>query len=282
MMARRCGWVLVGLLALGVVGVGAVVALADGLTGNGILQEVDTRAQATTSGSLVATVHLDVTYSDGTTQSQSFGVLTKTVSGAPDRSLTCFLSPPDVAGMIFLWIKPQTASAQMWLYLPALGEARKFVAQAQAQSFAGGTISYNDLGSREYAGNYEATSVGEETLTVGGTSHPCYVVSATAKPGSDAEYPKIKLWVDTSSYLVLRSEGYDKDRKLVRVMDVTRIGRFEDRPIAEELTAKNTETGAQATVTFVDRVRPVQPIPDAVFEPQHLAAFDPSTYGWGR
>jgi outer membrane lipoprotein-sorting protein len=277
-MARRYGWMIAGLLILGLLTwTGAAV---ESMSGAEILQRVDAQSLATASGSVVATVHLEVTYSDGTTQTQSFGILTKTVPGALDRSLTCFLSPPDVAGMIFLRIKPQTSSAQMWLYLPALGEAKQFVAQGQGQSFAGGTTSYSDLGSREYADHYEATSVGHDTLSVDGTAHPCDVVTATARPGSDAEFPKITLWVDTSSFLVLRSEGEGEDGKTIRTMAVTRIGRFEDHPIAEALSATNAKTGAQATITFVDRVRPAQPIPDSVFDPQHLAAFSPKAYGW--
>lgn len=276
-MARRCSWVVACVLIAGLLFSWSAAAQ---MSGGEILRKADAQSQATASGSLAVVVHLDVTYSDGTSQTQSFGILTKTVSGEPDRSLTCFLSPSDVAGMIFLWIKPQTAPAQMWLYLPALGEAKQFVAQEQGQSFAGGTLSYNDLGGRKYAGNYQTTSVGRETLTVDGTAHPCYVVAATARPGSDAEYPEIKLWVDTSSFLVLRSQGADRDGKIVRTMTVTRIGRFEDRPVPEQLSAANAETGARATVSFVDRVRPSRPIPDAVFDPQHLAAFDPKAYGW--
>lgn len=277
-MARRCAWVLAVFLTLGIFGAGTVAAAT--MSGEEILQKVDRQAAATTSGSLISAVHLDVTYDDGTTQSQSFGILTKEVAGAPDRSLTCFLTPTDVAGMIFLWIKPQTAPAQMWLYLPALGEAREFVGQAQGQSFAGGTISYNDLGSPEFATNYESASVGEEALIVDGVSHPCYVVSASAKPNADAEYPKVKLWVDRSSFLVLRSEGAGEDGEPVRTIIVTRIGRFEDRPIAREMIAENVTTGAETTVVFADRVRPAQPIPDAVFDPKELSSFDPLTYGW--
>ena len=96
MFTRRCRRVFGMLLVLALLGAGSAAAAA--MSGEEILREVDAQAQATTAGSLVVTVRLDVTYDDGTTQSQSFGVLTKEVSGAPDRSLTCFLSPPDVAG----------------------------------------------------------------------------------------------------------------------------------------------------------------------------------------
>ncbi len=256
------------------------VSYAAGLTGDQILQKVDEHETLVTQGSLISKIRFDNVYADGTTAYNVFGGLSKKVSGEPEESLIYFEEPADVAGTIFLSIKPEGGEARMWLYLPALGMAKEIVAEQRKQSFAGSTFSYKDVGSRSFADKYSAKLVGEETVKIGDKSYDCYVLELTAKPDSDADYPTAKAWVDKNSFLMLRSEDYNSEGKLERTMEVTKIGEFEGKLVADKMVATNTLDGSSTTITFLERKRPADPIPDSVFDPNNLASFDPTEFGF--
>ncbi len=266
--------ILVGVLTL------TAVSYAAGLTGDQILQKVDDHETIATQGSLISQIRFDNSYSDGTTAYNVFGGLSVKIKGQPEKSLIYFEKPEDVAGTIFLSIKPEGKDARMWLYLPALGMAKEIVAEQRKQSFAGSTFSYKDIASRSFADKYSAKLVGEETVKVGDKSYDCYVLELTAKPNSDADYPTAKAWVDKNSFLMLKSEDYDSEGKLERTMEVLAVGEFEGNAVADKMIAKNVIDNSSTTITFLERKRPEKPIPDSIFDPNNLSSFDPTEFGF--
>ena len=269
----------VGVLVISALGIMAVGALAAGLTGDEILQKVDDEAASLDEGSLISVVQFDNVYADGTSSSNLFAGLGKKIEGQPEESLIYFKQPEDVAGTIFLSVKPVGEDARMWLYLPALGMAKELVAEQQKQSFAGSTFSYKDMGNRSYADKYAAKLVGEETLTIGDEQRACYVLELTARPGTDEDYPTSKAWVDKESFLMLKSEDYNESGNLERTMDVLSLTTFDGQLLADKMLATNTVDESSTTITFVKRERPKSEIPDSVFDPNNLAEFDPDTFG---
>jgi len=283
-MERKTRWggfvpLAISVLVIGALGIMTVGALAAGLTGDEILQKVDDEAASLAAGSLISVVQFDNVYADGTSASNVFAGLGKKNAGQPEESLIYFKQPEDVAGTIFLSVKPVGEDARMWLYLPALGMVKELVADQQKQSFAGSTFSYKDMGNRSYADKYSAKLVGEETLTIGDEQRECYVLAFTAKPDSDADYPTGKAWVDKESFLMLKSEDYNESGNLERTMDVLSLTTFDGQLLAGKMLATNAVDNSSTTITFVKRERPESEIPDSVFDPDNLATFDPATYG---
>ena len=281
-MKRKIGWdspvaLVVGLLLIAALW--AVPLAAAGMTGDEILQRVDAEAEALAAGSLISIVQFDNVYADGTTSSNVFAGLGKKNEGEPEESLIYFREPEDVAGTIFLSVKPVGEDARMWLYLPALGMAKELVADQQKQSFAGSTFSYKDMGNRSYADKYSAELVGEESVTVGDELRECYVLKLTAKPDADADYPTGKAWVDKESFLMLKSEDYNESGKLERTVDVLSLTTFDGQMLAGKMLATNALDGSSTTITFVKRERPEGEIPDSVFDPDNLETLDPAVYG---
>ncbi len=266
--------VLIGGLAI------TAVSYAAGLTGDQILQKVDEHETIATQGNLISKIRFDNVYSDGTTAYNVFGGLSVKIKGQPEKSLIYFEEPEDVAGTIFLSIKPEGQDARMWLYLPALGIAKEIVAEQRKQSFAGSTFSYKDVASRSFADKYSAKLVGEESVKIGDKSYDCYVLELTAKPNSDADYPTAKAWVDKNSFLMLKSEDYNSEGKLERTMEVLAIGEFEGNAVADKMIAKNVLDKSSTTITFLERKRPAKPIPDSIFDPNNLSSFDPTEFGF--
>jgi len=278
-MKRETRWGVCLTLVVGILIVGALGAMAAGLTGDEILQKVDDEAASLAEGSLISVVQFDNVYADGTSASNVFAGMGKKNEGQPEESLIYFKQPEDIAGTIFLSVKPVGEDARMWLYLPALGMAKELVADQQEQSFAGSTFSYKDMGNRSYADKYAAELVGEEILTIGDEQRVCYMLAFTARPGTDADYPSAKAWVDKESFLMLKSEDYNESGNLERTMDVLSLTEFDGQLLAGKMLATNVLDNSSTTITFVKRQRPESDIPESVFNPENLATFDPAAYG---
>lgn len=258
----------------------AVGASAAELSGDDILARVDQQEQFLSEGSMITTLQFDNVYSDGTTSGNRLISLSKKGTGDAEYSLIYFVEPDDVAGTIFLSVKAAVdENTHMWLFLPALGMAKELVADQQEQSFAGSTFSYQDVGSRDFEGKYEAVLSGEESIAVGEESYDCYVIDLTAKPDSNAEYPFGKMWIEKENFIMLRSEDYDESGVLERTMTITGLGEFEGKVVADKMVSTNMIEKSSTTITFLARTRPEEDIPDSVFEASNLASFDPSAYG---
>jgi hypothetical protein len=251
------------------------------LTGDAILKKVDEQQDTVMGGDLVSLIRFDNAYSDGTTAYNIFGGLSKRAPGQPDRSLVYFKEPEDVRGTLFLSVKPEGEEARLWLYLPALGAVKELVSEEERSgSFAGSTFSYRQVGERKIADDYTAELIGEEAVTVEGQSYGCYLLKLTAKPGAKVDYPTGKMWVDKANWLSLKAEEYNEAGNLERTMEVLKLGEFEGNIVADVMIAKDVLNNNSTTISFLDRHRPAQPIPDSVFEPQNLPSFDPTAWGF--
>ncbi len=275
---KKTSVVVLVVLAIGVL-LGSVAYTA-GLTGDQILQKIDAHEAQVSGGNLITTIRFDNVYADGTTAYNVFGGMSKKAPGQPDKSLIYFEQPADVAGTIFLSIKPEGKDARMWLYLPALGMAKELVAEQQKKSFAGSTFSYKDIGSRTLADKFTAKIIGDASVKIEDKSYDCYVLKLTAKPNADVDYPIGKVWIDKTSFLMLKSEDYSADGKLQRTMEVLKVGTFEGNATADKMIATNVIDKSSTTITFLKRIRPAKPIPDSVFDPNNLASFNPKEFGF--
>jgi outer membrane lipoprotein-sorting protein len=260
----------------------AVILLFGGtvlaLTADEVYDRMDAEADTLAAGSMVSTIQFDNAYRDGTTASNLFGSLSK-----PDRSLIFFIEPEDVRGTIFLTHEATTdgGDARLWLYLPVLGTPKELVSdEERGGSFAGSSLSYEDLTSDDQRKDYNATLIDEVDLTIGDRNRSAYVIEATAKPGADVETARTVLWVDAEFYIMLKMEGYNDLGNLDTTLEVQSLGEFEGKLTADVMVAKNVSDGSSTTITFIDRHRPDAEIPDSVFEPGNLPAFDPSVWGF--
>jgi len=253
---------------------------AAALTGDEILLQLDQQDQFLSEGSMISTLQFNTAYSDGTTSANQFASLSKNGDDNAEYSLIYFVEPIDVAGTIFLSVKTSLEeSAHMWLFLPALGGVKELVADQQEQSFAGSAFSYQDIGSRDFQGEYNAETVGEEQVEVDGKSYDCYILNLTAREDSNAEYASGKMWVEKENFIMLKSEDYNNDGKLERTTVILKLGEFEGNVVADKMISTDTIGGSSTTITFLTRTRPGEDIPNSVFDADDLAAFDPGAYG---
>lgn len=275
MTFRKLGLIL--LLAVLVAVFPGVVALAD-LTADEILDRVEEERNLLAEGDLISVIRFDNTFSDGTTAYNLFGSLSKT-----GKSLVYFQEPEDVQGTLFLTVdrENEEENSRLWLYLPLLGLPKELISEeTRGSSFAGSTLSYEDLGGDDRNADYGADLVGEDTLTIGELSRPVYIIMQIAKPQANVDYLTVKTWVDKEYFIVLKSEATNELGKLEQTMDVLMLGKFEGSLTADQIIARDILKGNSTTISFLDRRRPDGEIPDLVFDPDNLASFDPSSWGF--
>jgi len=265
----------IGVTALAVA---LVSLLTAGLTADEILDRMDVEADAVAEGSLIATIRFENSYRDGTTASNLFGSLSK-----PNLSLIYFIEPIDVQGTILLTYEGEAddEDARIFLFLPLLGIPKELVSdEERGGSFAGSSLSYEDLGGRDGRDDYNAVLLGEEELVVGESTRTVYVIESTANPGVDTDTPRTVLWIDAEFLIMLKVESYNDLGNLDNTMEVLSLSDFEGRLTADGMVATDVSNESSTTITFLDRHRPDAEIPDEVFLPDNLTTFDPTVWGF--
>ena len=268
---RMFDWTLIALLLIG------GTALAQDLTTDDILDRMETEGDVLAEGSMIGQMRFDNVYSDGTTASNTFAGLSK-----PGKSLMYFREPEDVRGTIFLTLDPEeeNADTRLWLYLPLLGIPKELVSEEdRGGSFAGSSISYEDISSDDQREDYDAVLIGEEVVAVGNEDRTAYVLESTAKPDADEDIVRTVLWVDKESFVMLRMEAYNDLGNLEQTLDVIELGEFEGHLVVDGMLARNVLEESETTITFLERRRPADEIPDEVFDPETLVSFDPAAWG---
>ncbi len=269
---RIFGWTLSILLLAGGVG------LAQDLTADDILDRMEEEGDALAQGSMISKMRFDNLYSDGTSASNTFAGLSK-----PNKSLIYFLEPEDVAGTIFLTVDPEDEGedTRLWLFLPLLEIPKELVSEEdRGGSFAGSSISYEDIGGDDQSEDYDAVLVGEETLAVGEEERAAYVIESTAKPDADKDIVRTVLWVDKEQFVMLKMEAYNDLGNLEQTLDVLALAEFEGQLVAEQMVSRDVLEESQTTITILERRRPAEEIPDEVFDPENLVTFDPTAWGF--
>jgi len=277
---KRFFSVLLALVTVLILGVGTFAA--EDLTGNEVLAKMDNQQEVITQGEILSVVTFKNENADGTTSTNKFGALARRKENKPNVTLLYYLQPEYISGSILLSKDNTDGGTDMWLYLPALGQVKKLSTSAKQKSFAGSTLSREDIGSRTMGDEYNAEIVEETTVEVGEKSIPAYKLSLTAKEGIDPDYPKRTVWVGQNNWLLLRSEEYDSAGQLMKEMMVKELTTFEGNTVTKELVTTDIDAGASTTVIYGSRERPEQDVPDSVFDPENLKDFDPAKWGLGE
>ncbi len=242
--------------------------LAQGLTADEILAKVEGKGlMGGETGEVVATVRFTITEGD-VTNVYAFRVYSaRGVEGQPDKSLIVYLQPELVAGTMFLSWTPVEGVARMWLYLPALGLVKELVSEeARQQEFISGSgITREDIAEGfRYRDDYVPELSGEGEVN----GVPAYVLTLTPKEGHQVEWARIVLWVDKENFVVLRSEFYDAEGELGKVIEASDLYADDLGYIPHKLTIRDFTTGNVAVLEILSRV--ATDIPDDYFDPEKL------------
>lgn len=218
-------------------------ASGDELTAKQIMQKMDEQLQSDDE-----TVEADFTLINkrGKETRRKFRLLSKQVSPTEERRFLEFTAPGDIKGTILLTYDYRDKADNIWLFLPALGRARRISSGDKTDSFVGSDLTFEDLENVDLE-NIAFKLLRNEVYA----DEPCYVIEGT--PANEAEkkesgYSKRIFWISGKTFLPLQVEHYDKKEKLIKVLkseDMRQIQgteKFRSFKLEMENVQKNSKT----------------------------------------
>lgn len=165
------------------------------------------------------------------------------------------LAPPKYKGNKLLML-----NTNMWFYKIGLS---KPVPISQRQKLIG-KASYGDIASTNYANDYEATPLPDETVN----GRDCYVFDLKAK-NDTTTYDRIKYWISKGDVVGIKAEYFTVSGKIYKsaTMEYDNVVMVDGnaRPFISRITM--SDDLISENVTYLDMSKPrLEPLPDYVFD----------------
>ena len=176
------------------------------------------------------------------------------VKAREHNSLAEFLSPAKVKGRKLLMI-----DRNMWFVKPGL---RKPVPISPRQKLMGGA-SNGDIASTNYAGDYEPTSVSDDTVN----GEPCFLLDLKAT-NKRATYDRIKYWISKERLVGVKSEFFTVSGKRFKSAtfeyENSIMIQGKPQPFVSKMVITDAVIKSNVTTMIYGKVK-VKKIPDSTF-----------------
>jgi outer membrane lipoprotein-sorting protein len=137
-----------------------------------------------------------------------------------------------------------SGGSDRWIYLPSLGRTRRIAASESGGSFMGTDFSYDDISSMDRELSLDThTLLREETLN----GNLCYVIQSVPKDSS-FQYSKTIAWIDKSSFLIYKSEMYNRRGELIKVMEMSSFSGVQGRLTPMQTKISTVGAGTSTTI----------------------------------
>ena len=182
--------------------------------------------------------------SDG--RSRELVILRKNVPDSEDQLFyVYFKGPADVRKMAFLVQKHPGKDDNRWLFLPALNLVKRIAPGDKRTSFVGSDFLYEDVSGR---------GLNEDTHELVETTDTQYVVNNVPKDPGSVEFSAYTVWIDKDTFIPHKAEYLNKNGKLYRVVEATKVEMIQDIPTVVESIAKNLESGS-STINLFSKIQ---------------------------
>ncbi len=217
---------------------GAVSAMA--LTAQEVLQKVEDRYIGKTSK---ANVQMDLIDKSGGVRERKLTISRRKIDGSNKDNFIHFVAPPDIRNTTYL-VNEKNRDKQKWIYLSAFKKTRKIVAEDYAMAFVSSDFTYEDMDDIR-ADDYIASDLKEEKLG----DKDVYSISVTKKD-ANTSYAKVVMKVCKSTFIVLRSEMYDKKApdKMIKEMTASNLEQIQDIWTPKEVVMKDLVKGTSTSL----------------------------------
>jgi len=203
--------------------------------------------------------HVVMKLSDG--RSREFTILRKNdANGTDQKFYVYFKGPADVRKMAYLVHKHPGKNDDRWLFLPALNLVKRIAPGDKRTSFVGSDFLYEDVSGR---------GLDEDTHELVETTATQYVVNNVPKNPGSVEFSSYKVWIDKKTFVPRKAEYLDKNGKLYRVVEATKVETIQGHPTVVESTVKNLKSGSSTTNIF-DQIKYDIGLKDRIFTERFL------------
>jgi outer membrane lipoprotein-sorting protein len=236
-----------------VVGVGALSVPVEALTAREVLDEVKALDDTTRKWTdRTQKMTLLIYGRRGGERRRELKIYDKRYPDDEDKSISFFLSPPEVEGTGFLQWSHKQRDDDQWLYLPELKRTRRITSRLRDQSFMGTDFSYRDLeilGEIQDWTEEEAPSRLVRTEPVDG--HACHVIKLQPEQ-EGMSYSQILMWMDQQKLVTRKMEFHDKRGEHVKTLSLTDVRDIGPIPTAHHMEMRNLQKGSRTIGDIAD------------------------------
>ncbi len=152
-----------------------------------------------------------------------------------------FHEPADVNRMAFLVHKHLDKDDDRWLYLPKLDLVKRIAGSEKRTSFVGSDFFYEDISGRN-------TKDDKHELVQ--TTSKYYVLKNTPKDPKKVEFAYYKTWIHKKTFLVIKSEYYDRNGKPYRRYQARAVKQLQGYWTATKARMTDLRTGRYTDVEY--------------------------------
>ena len=195
-------------------------------------------------------------------KSRSNAMISKSMDGNK-KQLIWFLEPKDDKGVAFLKIEHDDKDDEMRMWLPAFKKIRLISAKKRSDSFMGSDMSYEDMSTRQLD-EFNFIIMGNERFQ----DVSCHLLESKPKEHIRTEYSRHITWVDSTLFVPLKEESYDKSGKQLKEKHFTYtvINKYH---ILTEVQVTNIQKNHSTTLKF-ENIELDRGVEDSYFHERYL------------
>jgi outer membrane lipoprotein-sorting protein len=183
-------------------------------------------------------------------------------SSGDDYGVVLVTAPPRDKGTVTLKRKNE-----VWNWVPSIERVIKIPPSMMMQSWLGSDFTNDDLVKQSsIVKDYTHTLSGDTVID----GHTCYVITMIPKEHAPVVWGKIIVYITTEHYIQLRSEMFDEDGYLSKIMTSSNIQTFGKRQLPIHWEMQPAEKPNQRTVLDYREWEFDMPIDDAFFSQQNM------------
>lgn len=188
-----------------------------------------------------ADVEMKIQDANGGIRQRRFTVLRMNLKGEDQRFYVYFKAPADVRKMAYLVWKHPGKDDDRWLWLPSLNLKKRIAPGDKRTSFVGSDFVYEDVSGRDiHADTHELV---RETETQ-------YVLKNVPRDPDSVRFSFYTVWIDKDTFMPRKAEYYDKNGKVYRRVESTKIKKIQGFPTVIESYAADLKAGTRTTNVF--------------------------------
>jgi outer membrane lipoprotein-sorting protein len=164
----------------------------------------------------------------GNQRVRKFSSASKTdASQSVTKTIMRFLEPADVKGTSILTFDYDKKNDDMWLYMPALRKTRRIVSSEKTKNFMGSEFTNADM-TKPAIEEYTYKVLGSEAVD-GIDCWKLEITPATKAIADENGYSKKIGWVAKADYVTRKTEFYDLEGKLLKVMITAKVQLLDEK-----------------------------------------------------
>ncbi len=190
-----------------------------------------------------ADVTMDITDRGGSIRTREFKVLRMNTGSGTQKFYVYFRKPADLYKQVYLvWKEVEKGrDDSRWMWLPALNLKRSIAPGDKRTAFVGSDFVYEDVSGR---------NLNEDRHELMEVSETQYLIKNTPLNPESVEFSYYNVWIDKESMLPRRAEYYDRNGKLYRTVEATKVETIQGFPTVVESVARDLNTGSTTVNTY--------------------------------